>query len=458
MDKFLQRFQLKEHGSDVKTELIAGLTTFLSMAYILAVNPSMLAASGMDQGAVFTATAVSAFIATVIMGLFANYPVALASGMGLNAYFAFTVCPMVAEMGVQDPWKVALTAILVEGVIFIILSVFKFRETLVNSVPANLKYGISAGIGLFISIVGLEGAGFVSDEPSTLVTLGNVGSPQVLLAFVGLLLIGVMWHFKVKGAILWGILGTWLLGILAQLTGWYAVNPEAGVYSLIPDFSGGILPPSLAPTFFQFDFTFIGAHFINFAAIVFAFLFVDLFDTVGTLIGVADQGNLLNEKGELPNAGPALMSDAIGTVVGSVLGTSTVTSYVESTAGVAEGGRTGLTALSTGVMFVLALFLSPVFLAIPSFATTPALVFVGLLMMKSVLKMKFDGDIADVVGGFLALIMMPFTYSIANGIMFGILAWVILKVCTGKVKEIHPVMWVAFALFVLRIITLIVPM
>ncbi len=457
MDKFLQRFQLKEHGSDVKTEVIAGLTTFLSMAYILAVNPSMLAASGMDQGAVFTATAVSAFIATIIMGLFANYPVALASGMGLNAYFAFTVCPMVAGMGVQDPWKVALTAILVEGVIFIILSIFKFRETLVNAVPANLKYGISAGIGLFISIVGLEGAGFVSDEPSTLVTLGNVGSPQVLLAFVGLLLIGVMWHFKVKGAILWGILGTWLLGILAQLTGWYAVNPEAGVYSLIPDFSGGILPPSLAPTFFQFDFTFISAHFINFAAIVFAFLFVDLFDTVGTLIGVADQGNLLNEKGELPNAGPALMSDAVGTVVGSVLGTSTVTSYVESTAGVAEGGRTGLTAISTGVMFVLALFLSPVFLAIPSFATTPALVFVGLLMMKSVLKMKFDGDIADVVGGFLALIMMPFTYSIANGIMFGILAWVVLKVCTGKVKDIHPVMWVSFALFVLRIITLVFP-
>ncbi len=290
----------------------------------------------------------------------------------------------------------------------------------------------------------------MSDEPSTLVTLGNVGSPQVLLAFVGLLLIGVMWHFKVKGAILWGILGTWLLGILAQLTGWYAVNPEAGVYSLIPDFSGGILPPSLAPTFFQLDFSFISAHFINFAAIVFAFLFVDLFDTVGTLIGVADQGNLLNEKGELPNAGPALMSDAVGTVVGSVLGTSTVTSYVESTAGVAEGGR-------TGVMFVLALFLSPVFLAIPSFATTPALVFVGLLMMKSVLKMKFDGDIADVVGGFLALIMMPFTYSIANGIMFGILAWVVLKVCTGKVKDIHPVMWVSFALFVLRIITLVFP-
>lgn len=458
MDKLLARFQLKEHGTDTRTEVIAGITTFLSMAYILAVNPTMLSASGMDRGAVFTATAVSAAIATLIMGIFANYPVALASGMGLNAYFAFTVCPMVAEAGVADPWKVALTAILVEGVIFIILSIFKFREALVNAVPANLKYGISAGIGLFISIVGLKGAGIVTADASTLVAMGNLGSPQVVLAFVGLLLIGIMWHFKIKGSILWGILATWLLGVLAQLAGWYVVNPEAEVYSLIPNFSSGILPPSLAPTFFQFDFSFVAKNFIGFAAIVFSFLFVDLFDTVGTLIGVADQGNLLNEKGELPNAGPALMSDAIGTVVGSVLGTSTVTSYVESTAGVAEGGRTGLTAVSSAIMFVLALFLSPIFLAIPSFATTPALVFVGLLMMKSVLKMKFDGDIADVLGGFLALVMMPFTYSIANGIMFGILAWVILKVCTGKVKEIHPVMWVAFGLFALRIITLIVPM
>lgn len=463
MEKLLAHFKLKEHGTDVKTEVIAGITTFLSMAYILAVNPSMLAAAGMDQGAVFTATAVSAAIATVIMGIFANYPVALASGMGLNAYFAYTVVPMVAGMGITDPWKVALTAILVEGVIFIILSIFKFRETLVNSVPANLKYGISAGIGLFISIVGLKGAGIITTDAfaivgedgtatvssSTLVALGNLGSAEVVLAFVGLILIGIMWHFKVKGAILWGILGTWVLGIIAQLCGWYQG------FSLIPDFSGGVLPPSLGPTFFKFDFSFVAGHFVNFAAIVFAFLFVDLFDTVGTLIGVADQGGLLNEKGELPNAGPALMSDAVGTVAGAVLGTSTVTSYVESTAGVAEGGRTGLTAISTAVMFVLALFLSPIFLAIPSFATTPALLFVGLLMMKSVLKMKFDGDIADVVGGFLALIMMPFTYSIANGIMFGIVAWVILKVCTGKVKDIHPVMWVAFGLFVLRIITLI---
>lgn len=453
MEKF---FKLKEHGTNAKTEIIAGITTFLSMAYILAVNPSILSAAGMDSGAVFTATAVSAAFATVIMGVFANYPVALASGMGLNAYFAYTVCPQLAEMGITEPWKVALAAILVEGVIFIILSLFKFREALVNSVPANLKYGISAGIGLFISIVGLKGAGLVIGDASTLVALGDVSSPQVVLAFVGLIIIGIMWHFKVKGAILWGILITWVLGIIAELTGWYAVNVEAGVYSLIPNFSNGILPPSMGSTFFKFDFSFATQHIVDFAAIVFAFLFVDLFDTVGTLIGVADQGGLLTKDGKLPKAGAALMSDAVGTVAGACLGTSTVTSYVESTAGVAEGGRTGLTAISTAVMFVLALFLSPIFLAIPSFATTPALVFVGLLMMKSVLKMKFEGDIADVVGGFLALIMMPFSYSIANGIMFGIVAWVILKVCTGKIKDIHPVMWVAFALFVLRIVTLVI--
>ena len=446
LEKF---FKLKEHGTNVRTEIIAGITTFLSMAYILAVNPSILSAAGMDQGAVFTATAVSAAFATIIMGVFANYPVALASGMGLNAYFAYTVCPQLQEMGITDPWKIALTAILVEGIIFILLSLFKFRETLVNSVPANLKFGISAGIGLFIAIVGLKGAGIIIADPSTLVALGDVSSPAVVLAFVGLLIIGIMWHFKVKGAILWGILITWVLGIIAELTGWYVVNPEAGVYSLIPNFSSGILPPSLAPTFFQFDFSFIAKNVMNFVVIVFAFLFVDLFDTVGTLIGVADQGGLLTK------VGAALMSDAVGTVAGACLGTSTVTSYVESTAGVAEGGRTGLTALSTAGMFILALFLSPIFLAIPSFATTPALVFVGLLMMKSVLKMKFDGDIADVLGGFVALIMMPFSYSIANGIMFGIVAWVILKVCTGKIKEIHPVMWVSFGLFVLRIITLV---
>lgn len=448
-------FKLKEHGTNVKTELIAGLTTFLSMVYILAVNPSMLAAAGMNAGAVFTATAVSAAIACACMAFFANYPIALASGMGLNAYFAYSVCMPMAEAGIQNPWQIALTAVLVEGIVFIILSLFKFRETLVNKVPANLKYGISAGIGLFIVIVGLKGAGIIQADASTLVALGNVGTPQFVLAFVGLLIIGILHHFKITGDILWGILITWVLGMVAEVTGWYQVDVEAGVYSLFPNFSGASFIPT-APAMFKFDFSYVTSHFAEFAVIVFSFLFVDLFDTVGTVIGVADKGNLLDEEGNLPRAGAALMADAVGTVVGACFGTSTVTSYVESSAGVAQGGRTGLTALAAGVLFLIALVLSPIFLAIPGFATAPALLFVGLLMLSSVKKMTFDGDIADVISGFVAVIMMPFTYSIANGIMFGILSWAILKVCTGKIKDIHPVMWVSSALFILRIITLIV--
>lgn len=455
-------FRLKENGTNVKTEIVAGITTFLAMAYILAVNPSMLSAAGMAQDAVFAATAVSAAFATLIMAFFANYPVALASGMGLNAYFAFTVVPQLYEQEITNPWQVALTAILVEGVIFIILSIFKFRETLVNKVPANLKYGISAGIGLFITIVGLKGAGITTTDAyfdgetvqsSTLVKLGDLGTAPVVLALVGVLVIAALWHFRVKGSILIGIVVTWVLGIIAQLCGWYQ-----GV-SLIPDFANySVFAPvqSMASeTFFKFDFGYAASHIVNFAVIVFAFLFVDLFDTVGTLIGVAQQGNLLNEKGELPRVGRALMADAIGTCAGACLGTSTVTSYVESTTGVAEGGRTGLTAFTSAVLFLLALPLYPIFLAIPSFATAPALVFVGLLMLKNITKMNFDNDIADSVGGFLAIIMMPFSYSIATGIMFGIVSWVILKVVTGKIKDVHPVMWVAFALFVVRIITII---
>lgn len=452
-------FKLKENGTNVRTELIAGLTTFLSMAYILAVNPSILSAAGMPSEAIFAATAISAFFATLIMAFFANYPVVLASGMGLNAYFAFSVVPQLAQQGITDGWKVALTAILFEGIVFIILSIFKFRETLVNKVPRNLKLGISAGIGLFIVIVGLKGANVIADDASTLVTLGNLGSPDVVLAFVGILIIAALWHFKVKGAILIGIVATWCFGIIAELTGWYQVNVDAGVYSVIPNFSNySVFAPveiMAKETFFKFDFSYIASNTVNFLVILFAFLFVDLFDTVGTLIGVAQEGKMLNDKGELPRVGRALMADAIGTVCGAVLGTSTVTSYVESTTGVAEGGRTGLTALTSAVLFLLALPLYPIFLAIPSFATTPALVFVGLLMLKNVTKMDFESDIADSVGGFFAVIMMPFSYSIANGIMFGIISWVILKVVTGKIKEIHPVMWVSFGLFVLRVITII---
>ncbi|MBQ1349219.1 MAG: NCS2 family permease [Ruminococcus sp.] len=452
-------FKLKENGTTVRTEIVAGITTFLAMAYILAVNPNILSAAGMPNDAIFAATAISAAFATLIMAFFANYPVVLASGMGLNAYFAFSVVPQLAEQGITDPWRVALTAILFEGVIFIILSIFKFRETLVNKVPKNLKLGISAGIGLFIAIVGLKGANITVDDPSTLVTLGDVGSPQVVLAVLGLLIIAALWHFKVKGAILIGIVATWIFGMIAQVTGWYQVDPAASAFSVIPDFSNyTVFAPvqSMATTtFFKFDFAYVASNAVNFAVIVFAFLFVDLFDTVGTLIGVAQEGGLLDKNGELPKVGRALMADAVGTVGGAMLGTSTVTSYVESTTGVAEGGKTGLTALTSAVLFLLALPLYPIFLAIPSFATTPALVFVGLLMVKNVTKMDFDSDIADTLGGFFAIIMMPFTYSIANGIMFGIIAWVILKVVTGKIKDIHPVMWVSFVLFAVRIVTII---
>lgn len=452
-------FRLKANGTNVRTEIVAGITTFLAMAYILAVNPSILSASGMPSEAIFAATAVSAAFATLIMAFFANYPVVLASGMGLNAYFAFSVVPQLSSQGVKDAWQVALTAILCEGIIFIILSFFKFRETLVNKVPQNLKLGISAGIGLFIAIIGLKGANIVVSDSSTLVALGDLGSPEVVLAFVGILIIAALWHFKVKGAILIGIVATWIFGIIAELTGWYQVNVDAGVYSVIPNFDNyAVFAPvqSMAEnTFCKFNFSYIASNTVNFLVILFAFLFVDLFDTVGTLIGVAHEGKLLNEKGELPRVGRALMADAVGTVAGAALGTSTVTSYVESTTGVAEGGKTGLTALTSAVLFILALPLYPIFLAIPSFATTPALVFVGLLMLKNVTKMDFDSDIADSVGGFCAVTMMPFSYSIANGIMFGIISWVILKVVTGKIKEIHPVMWISFALFALRIVTIV---
>lgn len=451
-------FHLKENGTTVKTEIMAGITTFLAMAYILAVNPTMLGDAGMNSQGVFMATALAAAVGTFVMAFLANYPIGLASGMGLNAYFAYTIC--LGELADQtDPWKIALTAILVEGIIFIILSIFKFRETLVNCIPENLKYGITTGIGLFITFIGLQNAGIAAADPSTKVALGDLAQAPVALAMIGVIITGVMLYFDVKGAILWGILSTWVLGIVAQFTGWYVVDPAAGTFSVLPVATGigDFLPnfAALGETAFKFDFAFVASHFAQFAVIVFAFLFVDLFDTVGTLIGVAAKGNLLDKDGKLPRVGKALMADAIGTVTGACLGTSTVTSFVESSAGVAEGGRTGLTAATTGALFLLSMFLWPVFGAIPSFATAPALIVVGLFMMSSVLKVKFDGDTADVLGAFVAIIMMPFTYSIANGIMFGILTWMILKIIRGKFKDIHPVMWIVFALFVFRIFTLV---
>ena len=449
-------FKLKEHNTTVKTEVMAGITTFLTMAYILAVNPNMLSASGMDSGAVFTATALDSALATFIMAFWANYPIALSAGMGLNAYFAYTVC-LGQLQGIDDPWKIALAAVLVEGIIFIILSFFKLRETIVNAIPENLKYGITSGIGLFIAFVGLKGAGVVVSDDSTLVALGNFGRPEVALCLIGILVIAVMNHYNVKGSILWGILITWVLGIIAQLTGWYVVDPDAGAASLIPSLSASsFIPPSISSTFCKFDFAWIGSHLSEFVVIVFSFLFVDMFDTIGTVIGVAEKADLLDEDGNLPRVGRVLMADAIGTVAGSMLGTSTVTSFVESSSGVAEGGKTGLTAMTTGILFLVALFLSPIFLAIPSFATAPALVIVGFFMASSIKKMEFDGDLADAVGGYLAFLMMPLTYSIANGIMFGVLAWFIIKVCTGQLKKIHPVMYIVCALFIIRVITIII--
>ena len=444
-------FKLKQNGTNVKTEIIAGITTFLAMAYILAVNPNYLGgiADGPGRAAIFMATALSAAIATLCMAFFANYPVALASGMGLNAFFAFTVC---GAMGCS--YKVALTAILIEGIIFMILSLFKFREALVNKIPKNLKFGITAGIGLFITIIALLNAKVIVANPDTTVALGDISSPQVVLAIVGLLIIGVLHHYKVKGDILIGILATWVLGIVAELIGWYQVNPDADVYSLIPSLSWDSIKANFAaPALFQFDFGYIAKNAMSFAVIVFTFLYTDIFDTVGTLIGVAQKGNLLDQEGKLPNAGGALMADAVGTVAGACLGTSTVTSYVESSAGVAAGGRTGLTAVTTAVMFLIAILFAPVFLAIPGFATTPAMIFVGLLMLSAVKNMEFDGDVADAIGGFLAIVMMPFAYSIATGIMFAIISWVVLKIFTGKIKDISPIMWISVALFVIYIIT-----
>ena len=445
---FLERiFKLKEHNTTIKTEIIAGITTFLAMAYILAVNPTILG-TVMDQNGVFLATAIASALATFIMAFLANYPIALSSGMGLNAYFAYTVC-MSDLKGVENPYKIALTAVFVEGIIFVILSFFKFREQIINGIPTNLKYGITTGIGLFIALLGLKSAGISVSNESTLITLGDFSSPEMVLALVGLIIIVILSHFKLKSAVLIGIISTWLLGIGAELIGWYEGT------SLIPDFSNGLVNfSSLSNTAFQFNFSWAANHLLSFIAILFSFLFVDLFDTIGTVVGIADKADLLDDNGELPRAGKVLLSDALGTTAGACLGTSTISSFVESSAGVGVGGKTGLTAFTTGVLFLVSIFLSPFFLAIPGFATAPALIYVGMLMFSSAAKIKFEGDIADVFSAYLAVLMMPLTYSIANGIMFGILAWVIIKSFTGKIKTISPIMWIIFVLFFFRIVTL----
>ena len=448
-------FHLKENKTDVRTEVIAGVTTFMTMAYILAVNPNILEASGMDRGAVFTATALSAFIATCLMALLSNYPFVLAPGMGLNAYFAYTVV-----LGMGYSWQQALSAVFVEGLIFILLSLTNVREAIFNSIPMNLKHAVSVGIGLFIAFIGLQNAKIVVNNDSTLVSVFSFKSAvkdgtfnsmgiTVLLALIGILVTAILLVKNIKGSILWGILITWGLGIICQFAGLYVPNPELGFFSLLPDFSNGISVPSMAPTFMKMDFSIVFS--LDFVVIMFAFLFVDMFDTLGTLIGVASKADMLDKDGKLPKIKGALLSDAVGTSVGAVCGTSTVTTFVESASGVAEGGRTGLTAIVAAILFGLSLFLSPIFLAIPSFATAPALIVVGFLMLTSITKIDFN-DYTEAIPCFIAIIAMPFMYSISEGIAMGVISYVVINLATGRAKEkkISALMYVLAVLFVLK--------
>ena len=452
---FLEKvFHLSENHTDVKTEVIAGITTFMTMAYILAVNPNILSATGMDRGAVFTATALASLVATLLMAAFANYPFVLAPGMGLNAYFAYTV---VLQMGYT--WQMALAAVFVEGLIFIALSLTNVREAIFNAIPMNLKHAVSAGIGLFIAFIGLQNAKIVV-ESATLVsvfsfkgslkagTFNSVGI-TVLLALIGVLITGILVVKNVKGNILWGILITWILGIICEVTGLYQPNAELGMFSVLPDFTSGFGIQSMAPTFFKMDFS--GILSLNFVTIMFAFLFVDMFDTLGTLIGVASKADMLDKDGKLPKIRGALLSDAIGTSLGAVFGTSTTTTFVESASGVAEGGRTGLTSVVAAIFFGLSLFLSPIFLAIPSFATAPALIIVGFLMISSMLKIDFT-DFTEAIPSYIAIIAMPFMYSISEGIAMGVISYVVINVATGRAKEkkISLLMYVLAVLFVLK--------
>ena len=450
MEKF---FKLKENGTNVRTEMVAGLTTFMTMAYILAVNPSILSASGMDPNAILSATAIASFIGCMAMALFANYPFALAPGLGLNAYFAYTIC---GQMGYS--WQFALFAVFVEGLVFVVLSLTNVREAIFNAIPLQLKKGVSVGIGLFCAFIGLQNAKIVVDG-ATLVTLVNfrenfstVGI-GALLAIVGVFLIAIMYVKKVKGAMLIGILITWILGIICQLTGIYQVNPDAGFYSLIPSWSSFDIT-AISTTFGQcFNFEAMNFNLVDFIIIMLSFLFVDMFDTLGTLIGVANKADMLDKDGNLPRIKGALLADSVATSVGAVLGTSTTTTFVESSAGVAEGGRTGLSSVVTGVLFLLSLFLAPVFTTIPSFATAPALIFVGFLMISAVVEINFS-NMTESIPAYLCLLSMPLTYSISEGISVGIISYVVINLFAGKGKNVSPLMYVLAVLFVLKYILL----
>lgn len=446
-------FHLKEKQTNVKTEIIAGFTTFMTLSHILAVNPSILGSSGMDKGAVFTATILASAFASFLMGLLANLPFVLSAGMGLNAYFAYTVC---GQMGIS--WQTALAAVFAEGLIFILLSLTNVREAIFNAIPSTLKYSVTVGIGLFITFIGLQNAKIVVDS-STLVGMFPFSSSlkngtfrtegiTVLLAFAGILITAVLIIKKVKGNILLGILISWGLGIICQLTGLYIPDPEAGFASLLP--SGFIaVPASVAPTFLKMSLD--GVDLLSFVTIIFAFLFVDMFDTIGTLIGCASKSGMLDENGRLPGIRKALLADAAGTTAGAVLGTSTVTTLVESSSGIAEGGRTGLTSIVAGLLCLLSLFFSPVFLSIPPYATAPALVIVGFMMIQQIVKIDFE-DIREAIPAFISMIAMPFMYSISEGISLGIISYVVLNLATGRRNRLSPLMYLLSVLFILKYI------
>jgi len=445
-------FKLKENNTNVKTEIFAGVTTFMTMAYIIVVNPNLLSGFGlglpdgvgMDWGGVFVATILAAVIGTLAMAFLANYPFALAPGMGLNAFFIFTV--VLGDNGFG--WQEALTAVFIEGIVFLILTLVNVREALFNSIPFTLKHAVSAGIGLFIAFIGFQNSGIVVDGATLVTIASDMTIPSIVIALAGIIITSILVVKEVKGSILIGILATWGLAAIAELTGWYVPASELGLFSVIP--SAIIAPiPSIAPVFMKFNFSALGDF--NFWVIVFAFLFVDLFDTLGTLIGVSEKAGYLDSEGKLPKAKQALFADAIATTAGACLGTSTTTTYVESAAGVADGGRTGLTAVSVAVLFALALPFSPLFMAIPAFATAPALIVVGFYMMGSITKIDFS-DARVAIPAFLTIIVMPITYSISEGIAFGMISYTIINAATGKAKDVHPLMYVISAAFILKYI------
>ena len=447
-------FKLKENNTSVRTEVIAGITTFMTMAYILAVNPNMLGAAGMNPTAVLIATCLASFVGTLAMALLANYPFALAPGMGLNAYFAYTVC---GNMGYS--WKVALMAVFAEGIIFIILSLTNVREAIFNAIPATLKKGVGAGIGLFIAFIGLQGGHIVVNNDTTLLTYvkftenWHTEGICAVLALLGLMLTAILYVKGVKASILIGIIATWVLGMICQATGIYVIDPDAGYYSLYPtlqftDFT------AIKDTFGQcFTADFSGVRIIDFIVVLFSFLFVDMFDTIGTLVGVSSKAGMLDENEKLPNIKPALLADAIATSAGAIIGTSTTTTYVESSAGVGAGARTGLASVVTAVLFLLAIFFAPIFTAIPGFATAPALIFVGFLMISSVVDIDFN-DLTEAVPAYMTILAMPFAYSIAEGISLGVISYVVINVICGKAKKVTPLMYVLAVLFVCKYIFL----